>query len=144
MINRNFPAAVRYYRAAAMHLEAADAVVKQCPAESWSVLAHEAVYLSGYVVECAFKALVLSRTPPKKHAEVVEGFRTEVKHNLDKLRHILSLKGVDLPAAQRPGFVLVRSEWAAEMRYEAQPRDRQDAAEVRDAARSLYQWADRV
>jgi hypothetical protein len=144
MINKNFPEAMRYYRAAAMHLEGATTIVKQCPSKSWSFLAHEATYLSGYVVECSFKALILNRTPPKKHAEVVEEFRLEVKHNLDKLRHLLSLKGVDLPATYRPMFVLVRSQWSAQMRYQPHQRDRKDATDVRDAAMGLYQWLDRV
>lgn len=144
MINRNFPAAMSYYRAAGMHLEGADAIVRECPGKSWSVLAHEAIYLSGYVVECALKALVVSLTPPRRHAELVEELRMEVKHNLDKLRHLLSQRGVELPAVQRPRFVLVRSVWSSEMRYEPLPRDREDAAAVRDAARGLYLWADRV
>lgn len=120
------------------------AVLARCPVDSWSVLAHEVIYLCGYVVECSFKALILTRTPPRKHGEQVEEFRTEVKHNLDKLRHLLSLKGVELPPSHRPRFVLVRSEWNSEMRYDPQRRGREDAAAVWDAARHLHEWADRV
>jgi hypothetical protein len=126
-----------------MHLDGAEALVKECPESSWSKIAHEAIYLSGYGFECVLKAAILSRIPPKKHEETVGTFRTEVKHNLDRLRKVLSDHGLDLPHAQVVQLRSVRSEWTPEMRYVASSRSAEDAAFVHRSATGFYRWAER-
>ena len=55
------------------------------------------IYLGGYAVECALKAVLLANTLPKKHAETKATFRGGVARNFDWLRHQLRERGVNFP-----------------------------------------------
>lgn len=118
MLNVALPEVKRFYRAAAAHLDAARALLDRCPEKGLSTRGHEVVYLSGYVVECSLKALLLTQYPRKKHPELVEWFKTEVKHNLERLRAELIDKGVNFPKGQTADLKLVHSRWYSEMRYD--------------------------
>ncbi len=65
-----------------------------------------AVYLAGYAVECILKALLLTKTPASKRAEVLATFRGSVAHSIDWLRAQLARRIGKLPvgAARRGMF----------------------------------------
>ena len=143
MINRNTPEVMVYFRSAAMHLEASAELLKVCPKKTWSKLAHEVIYLSGYVVECVLKAAILSATPPRKQAEMVLRFRIDLKHNLDRLKKVLVEGGCVMPAQQTYQFRQVLTEWNSEMRYEPISRAFEDADNVHRSCVGFYSWAER-
>ena len=61
----------------------------------------DAIYLAGYAVECALKALILKRTPASDYAKLIKGplFRSALGHNFDALiRHLRFDCGEQLPA----------------------------------------------
>jgi hypothetical protein len=143
VINRAFPVAVQLLRAATVHRDAARRLLEQCPANAWSFLGHEVIYLGGYVVECSLKAVVVSKSPPSRHEDLLVDFKTEVKHNLDSLRVRLSRKRIELPKAELRALSAVRSLWDVEMRYDAIRRKRSDAEGFLQQAEIIYSWAGR-
>ena len=99
------------------------------------------VYLSGYVVECSLKALFLSQIPGKQHDEIVDWFRAEVKHNLERLRVELLKQGVIVPKDQLQHIKRVRSNWYSEMRYKTHAWSRDEAEKVCLAAERILEWS---
>lgn len=93
MLRMDWPQVKQFARAASMHRAAARHILEDCPEKSFSILATEVIYLSGYILECSLKALVLSNTPLKQHDKMIERFKTEIKHDLEKLRFVLHEKG---------------------------------------------------
>lgn len=140
MLNLKFPEVKRFHRAAAGHLDAARVLFEQCPELQASTRGHEVVYLSGYVVECSLKALLLDQYPRAKHVEVVEWFKTGLKHNLERLRVELNRKGVAMPKAHVENLKAVHANWASDMRYLVRAWDRDDAEWVLRAAEQLFGW----
>jgi len=140
MLNLAFPEVVRFYRAAAGHRVAARALLDHCPEQTASVLGHEAIYLSGYVVECSLKALLLTRFPRAKHPEVVGWFKRELKHDLERLKVELRKKGVGFPTVHVENLKRVRTVWGAEMRYNIRAWQRGRAVPVFLAAEGLFEW----
>lgn len=108
MLNLKYAEVKRFNRAAAAHLDAARSLFSQCPAKGMSTRGHDVVYLSGYVVECVLKALLLSRSPEKHHAIVIRKLKEEVGHNLEKLKVELVQKGVVFSREQNENFKRVR------------------------------------
>ena len=140
MLNLKFPEVKRFHRAAATHLEAARELLDECPENAASLLGHDVVYLAGYVVECGLKALLLSQYPRREHEEVVEWFRTDVKHNLERLREELTKKGVNFPRDQLENLRQVHRRWWSEMRYDAQQWKREDVERLFQATEAIYKW----
>lgn len=143
MLDRSAPEVRRFTRAANAHCEAARQLLADCPQRSSSALAHEVIYLAGYVVECALKALLLTNTPRKKHEELVQRFKDKLKHNLELLKSELSQRGVELPGEHKENLKRVRSVWSSEMRYDIQMRRREDAERVFDAAEEIFDWVNK-
>lgn len=142
MIILGFPHAARFLRAAEMHREAARTSLAQCPRRSTSRLATEVIYLSGYVVECGLKAVLVSHTPLKQHERLMEEvLKGRIKHNLELLKDELIDKGIVWPLTRREQLRRVRSKWSSEMRYDARRSRREDAEEVLEAAEELFRWA---
>ena len=140
MLNLHHPEVRRFYRAAVAHLDAASALLSQCPEVVASTRGHEVVYLCGYVIECSFKALLLSRTPLKKHQESISWFKRVLKHDLDLLKRELSRNGIDIPKAYAQDFNRVRSNWLSEMRYEVRRWRRNDVQLVLESVRRVFAW----
>src|SRR5438045_427280 len=63
---------------------------------------HDAVYLGGYAVECALKALILRRTTRREHESMLEALAGVggKGHDFEYLQSILRTKGVVM--ARRP------------------------------------------
>ena len=137
------PDVLRLIRAAAVHREGAEVLLKSCPKRATSALAHEVIYLSGYVVECALKAKLLSRFNKGKHPEKLLWMKTELGHYLEKLKHELANKGVELLDEQKEHLKRVRSKWSPEMRYRTQRWSTEDASRVYLAAEAILNWVNR-
>lgn len=100
-----------------------------------------AVYLAGYAVECALKALILSAVPTKAESQVLEGFRGGRAHDFDHLvRWYESVGGSSLPAAVQMDFILVNT-WDVAWRYNPGQSDAEDAADFLRAAGRVLAWA---
>lgn len=140
MLNVALPEVKRFYRAAAAHLDAARSLLGQCPEKGLSTRGHEVVYLSGYVVECSLKALLLTQYPRAKHPEIVGWFIAELKHNLERLAVELTRKGVNIPKRRHESLKRVRAQWYSEMRYDIRAWRRQDVERVFSAAEELFDW----
>ncbi len=140
MLNRKFPEVRRFIRAAAAHLDAVRELLGTCPEKVSSTRGHDVVYLSGYVVECSLKALLLSRHPEAKHEELIERFKSEMKHDLEKLKRELSKKKVELPENQKENFKKVRPVWSSEMRYDIRAWHREEAERIFLAAEAIHGW----
>jgi HEPN domain-containing protein len=143
MLNLKFAEVKRFYRAAAAHLDAARELLDACPEKAASARGHDVVYLSGYVVECVLKALLLSRVPEKKHQTELKKLKQELGHDLEKLKKELSQKGVDLPKEQKENVYRVRPMWSSEMRYDIRLWKRGAAERVFLAAEAIFGWVNR-
>src|SRR6266568_5550173 len=138
MLDLKSPQVKRFFRAAAGHLDAAKSLLGACPEKGLSIRGHDVVYLAGYVVECSLKALFLMRYPRKKHQELVEWFKTDLKHNLERLMVELTRKGVNVPKDRYENLKRVRTNWFSEMRYNVRPWGRDEAERVFRAAEQLF------
>ena len=82
-----------FYRIAAQRLPEARWILDTSDGTFTTV----AVYIGGYAVECALKAVLLARTPRTRHQKVKETFRGQVGHDFDWLRAQIRARGVSLP-----------------------------------------------
>jgi hypothetical protein len=123
----------RYYRVAYQRLEDGAALLEISRPRA-------AVYLTGYAVECALKALLLVSTPAGDRPAVVATFRGAVAHNIDWLRERLVRRIGRLPVAENRHVSLVSS-WSTDLRYEPGPGDADDAAAFLAATGSILAWA---
>jgi hypothetical protein len=141
MLTLSFPEVKRFYEAAGMHLEAAKELLDKCPKTKIWEMPTEVIYLSGYIVECTLKALLLSYTPPKHHKEMLVVFKTELKHDLERITARLQSRGLTLPLEHDKNVKFVRGRWMSDMRYEPIKRDRLTAFAVFSASKKFYLWA---
>jgi HEPN domain-containing protein len=97
------------------------------------------VYMAGYAVECALKALLLSTVPPRKQREIVDAFRGAKAHDFEWLRSELARRGTHFPREVVVSLVRVSS-WATRLRYDprATPQDAADTFRV--AAGEIVSW----
>ncbi len=109
-----------------------------------------AIYIAGYVIECALKALILQHTPPSAERATIEGFKGNKAHDLDYLRvECLNRKVPIWPRDVHKTFVLVNREWSVMnvkkgmRRYDPGRADPQDADDLVEAARAFWTWAKR-
>ena len=77
-----------------------------------------AVYLAGYEIECLLKALLLSVTPFKDQAAVLEEFRGKAGHNLIHLRdRYLESGGAAVPPPVGAALLILVNNWSTDLRY---------------------------
>ena len=131
---------VRKFRlAAGQRLEAALFLLRD------SAHYRDAIYLAGYSIECAVKALILQRTPKNSFAEMFDALTHGKKaHDFEYLKGILVRAPINLTI---PGDVteqlMVANYWTTSIRYEVALVEYDEAKEFLDAAQFLYQWAER-
>ena len=99
----------------------------------------DSMYLSGYCVECALKALILRRTPEKRLADVRAGFRGQKAHNFDHLKERLSMVNCFVPAAESRHLRTIAS-WSPQLRYEDGRRSRAEAERFVIASGAIRDW----
>lgn len=101
------------------------------------------MYLAGYVVECALKALVLARTPRGNHYEMFQKIsRGEKGHDIERLKQILAQGKCQMPAdvVER---IRRAATWSADWRYRVGLGQYQEAKEYLDAVRYIRAWVQR-
>ncbi len=102
---------------------------------------HDAVYLAGYAIECALKAVILGRTSDADHAETLARItRGATVHTYEGLRPFLKAVGVKVPAplASR----LRKTFWKTELRYESNIPKAGHAKFVIRTATAACDWVD--
>ena len=76
-----------FFRSAKERLEDADVLYDAEPKRTTGT-----VYLAGYSVECALKALILASEPASRHEETLDSFRGAKAHSFDWLREQYQLR----------------------------------------------------
>jgi hypothetical protein len=100
------------------------------------------IYLAGYAVECALKALLLSVTPLSKTQGVLKSFRGERGHNLEWLKkQYIKGGGAKFPPIISMKFARVNS-WNTDLRYDPGTSTLGEAQEFFLAAEAILRWAD--
>ena len=125
-----------FYRAARQRLDDAEFLLE-------SERTTAAVYLAGYVVECVFKALIITEAGTANAQEVVASFRGSGAHNYDWLRSLYQKHGgPTLPKAITEAFLIVEN-WGTDLRYRPGTIPADEAEDFLDAVRRIWKWADR-
>ena len=101
----------------------------------------EAQYIDGYSVECAFKALILEKTPEADRPALLERLtHGAVYHRPEPLLDRLRERGVSLtPDLARR---MRRFDWTTDLRYETGRRDTGETNGLLRTARAIYQWVE--
>jgi HEPN domain-containing protein len=106
----------------------------------------EAVYLSGYAVECSLKALILTRTPANRFESVLMMLtKAGAKgHNYQYLLEILRKRPISC-TVPRDVEKAVRSAdiWSTDLRYEIAQIHARDAAGFMANCEFIMRWAER-
>lgn len=146
MIIKRLPKVREFMQAGQKHLEASALLLRGCPEHSASQMSGEVIYLSGYVVECCLKALLLSQIPSEKHDAMIEDFKKAklYGHDLEKYRREVQRQMGTFSTIRRIQVGIVRSKWTSEMRYSSKRYDRKEAEFVFEAAREIYHWTQGV
>jgi HEPN domain-containing protein len=126
-----------FMRAASQRLDAANLLLR-------SRLFLDAVYLAGYVAECALKALILSRTPAAERRAVCRELTSGARaHNFDVLSRILRSKGCSPPPDIRGFIDLIDEEWRTDLRYAAALIPEREAERFLGRVGAVYEWVRR-
>src|SRR2546427_108452 len=98
-----------------------------------------AVYLAGYAVECALKALILSSEPASRHEETLLTFRGAKAHDFNWLRRQLGRRRMPLPL---PVEVRLRTAdwWTTDLRYTPRNIEETEARIFLTTADELVRW----
>jgi hypothetical protein len=99
-----------FHRSAVLRLEEAEVLVD-------AAYSSGAVYLAGYSVECALKALILCTTSRRDVADVLQSFRGGRGHDFNWLRDLYYDRGgIPFPRSIARTFALVNN-WSTDLRY---------------------------
>ena len=126
---------VKYGRAAKQRLAAAEFLLA-------NQFNREAMYLAGYVVECAFKALILDRTPRNDRSErLLQISRGNKGHDIEYLNALLRSCGLMIPPRIIEQLRLIRlAEWSTDWRYEVGLVPSEDASTFILASKTFLEW----
>lgn len=128
-----------YMRAATARLSAA----RRLDESGEPTHALDVIYLAGYAVECALKALILERTPRPKWADVCREIATgERGHDIGFLARVLRVKS-PIPDAVREDLNLIGNEWITDLRYAARLIPTAEAQSLLEAVSRFVDWVER-
>lgn len=120
----------QFVRAAGLRLDSAELLRK-------NGMNADSIYLAGYAVECALKALLLSTYPfPKRRGVTFQGAGW---HNYARLREELHRRRIDLPSNIMREFRRVHT-WSNELRYETSRRTAEEAETFCKSAMAILVW----
>lgn len=124
-----------FFRAGIQRLEAAEILYDQ------GVLL-DALYLSGYCVECSMKAMILSRVPKSRRKPFVEeNFLGQRAHDIEFLRHLWKENRCEpLTNGLLVSLRTFRETWTTSLRYEVGGRKAKDVAATITFSRSMSDW----
>ncbi len=100
-----------------------------------------AVYLAGYAVECALKALILSTEPAAKNRATLESFRGARAHDFEWLKKELGRRSVNVPAKVNRQLDTL-AWWTTDLRYNPSTLDRGTAEEFLATVSTALVWAE--
>lgn len=102
----------------------------------------DAMYLAGYAVECALKALILHRTPVANHADTLSKITAGKKmHSVEVLAGILNDLGSPMPRALLRKLLQTRHiRWSTNLRYEYGRIDTGETRAFLKTAKQAYEW----
>ncbi|MGE0607365.1 MAG: HEPN domain-containing protein [Pirellulales bacterium] len=102
----------------------------------------ESVYLAGYSVECAMKALILRRTPGSKHETMMDRL-TKVGakgHDFEYLKKLLKDCRCSFPSSVAEKLQVV-TWWSTDLRYQVGTVAPADAQTFMNATQQIWKWA---
>lgn len=143
MLNLQSPEVLRLWHAATQHRDVANTLLRvQKRGVTRSIEAYHAVYIGGYAVECALKALILSRAPRAQHRDVIAGRFRELGHNLLGCFDSLKVRwGLMMPRSIHAVFRKdVAAKWRTDMRYSAGQARVVDARRLLDGVNAVLNW----
>ena len=101
----------------------------------------DAMYLAGYTVECALKALILELTPASERPTMLKKITAGKKmHEAEVLGGILKDLGIPIPL--RLVKKLRRSGWTTALRYESGRTDTGETKAFLKTAKAVYDWVE--
>jgi HEPN domain-containing protein len=104
----------------------------------------ECIYLAGYTIECAFKALILSRISKNER----EDYRKKYFHggNAHKYGVLIGWlkEHCEISLNTRIADAVQKATWSVDLRYETEQKDAGDAEEFLDAAKTILNWVEGV
>ncbi len=103
----------------------------------------ESVYLAGYSVECAMKALILRRTPGSKHDDMMDRL-TKVGakgHDFEYLKKVLKDRHCAFPSEIAEHLQVV-TWWSTDLRYQVGTVAPSDAEAFMDSAKKIWNWSE--
>ncbi len=100
-----------------------------------------AVYMAGYAVECALKALLVTATPARDRGGVIATFRGVRAHDYDWLREQYRAVGGSVPQQLDRPFTVV-GEWTTDIRYTPGEFPAPRADRFMAATAIVIAWAD--
>lgn len=104
----------------------------------------DAVYLAGYAVECALKALILARTPQGSRSKVCEELTSGARsHDFAVLRRVLMTRGCSPPPEIRGALDSLKQEWRTDLRYVGAVIPLREARAFVDRVNFVYDWVER-
>ena len=111
----------------------------------------DAVYLAGYAVECALKALILTRTASRDFAAMWMNLtQAGAKgHDFDYLKELLKRQNQKRNKSDREAFgvivdrLKVVASWSTSLRYQVGNLKRKEALSFFDAAKDIRDWCAR-
>jgi len=102
----------------------------------------DSTYLAGYGVECALKALLITRTPSKSRKVVQQQvFRGKAGHDFENLKARLRKCQVNFPATMAKSLRTVAT-WSTDLRYELGRGSAEEAEAFYQAAIAILNWAE--
>jgi HEPN domain-containing protein len=103
----------------------------------------DAMYLSGYVVECSLKALILELSPEAERANALLRITSGAKmHNFEVLAGELSRFNCALPTEIAKRFR--RWKWSVNLRYETGHGNSSETLGFLRTAQAVYDWVERL
>jgi hypothetical protein len=104
----------------------------------------EAIYLGGYAVECALKAMILEKTAKPKRLEKYKTISSgAIYHNFDQLEQVLRIQRVKILDTVRSSIRILTPQWSTDLRYAGAIVPRSEAVDFLKHARTVVEWAER-
>ncbi len=102
----------------------------------------DAMYIAGYGIECAMKAMILSATPVnQREARFEDEFRGARGHNIKWLLHLWKSAHCEpLSLSMSTELRKVHLIWSTDLRYRAGSRRQSEVDFVIDAAEKIHAW----
>jgi hypothetical protein len=102
-------------------------------------------YLTGYVVECALKALILNDTPRSSRQEALDSLRRGASsHDFEHLKAAYQRGGRQFPKEGTKILRrLVKYQWSTSGRYEVGRGNREVASVFLHDAKTFLEWVER-